>query len=596
VCVIGLMLLAGCDLRQHPLASGPADSLAPRHGLVDPVDADAFSTSGALPVPPDNMGWGTVPLRPLGIVFPEAMWVRIRTSGTVEYTINPAAEGKPCQNPCVDHVAPMGRGGSVGGAGIPGTGYLRVSVTTGPPGIANQWRPIPFGDGQLESIVRVDAGWELQASRMGIQGILSCLFCNPSIPSTPWYLLDGGTVITAQKVIPLQVAARTPVVARGKAVEFDAVAIEHVSDFQWMYIATDGAEQLEAVVHACAGQTFCSYAPRDNGYMVVTGRYPNGTTFEARTDPVRVVDAQLTLECTPAEVMRAAKDVTCTAAAEGASDFEVTGWQFTSADGRHTITPSDPAQDSRKTWAGLMVTSGTVTVQARVAGQPASASAQVTVINRQWGTRAPHTTFEPEGSSGHRIQLPRQIIDAEDLGAANWFSAESDTDNAPDYTTSVDVGPNEGMIYFGEETTLRVFGYYRINIEAMSQGSRFYNAQQRVASGGNVIGGLSWCPPHVVTGDSRQAVTAHERKHGTEYEIAFTRDFGPVISRMEQLVALDGRILDREYGAAWNQLDLVARTYSEGMHKRPGGKVVPMYAARPCALKNERGNLLQNTP
>jgi hypothetical protein len=232
------------------------------------------------------------------------MWVRIRTAGRVTYDVNPAAEGKPCQSPCLDHVAPMGPSGSAGGAGIPGTGYLRVSVAVGPPGTAHVWRPIEFGDGQLESIVRVSPGWELQAGRMGIQGILSCIFCTTPVPPTPWYLLGGQTVITAQKVIPLQAAARQLVVARGNPVQFDAVAIEHVSEFEWFYIATDGAPRLEARVDECTGKSFCTYAPRENGHMLVFGRYPNGTVFRAQTDPVRVVDAELSLECTPSTVER----------------------------------------------------------------------------------------------------------------------------------------------------------------------------------------------------------------------------------------------------------------------------------------------------
>jgi hypothetical protein len=291
----------------------------------------------------------------------------------------------------------MGYEGEAGGAGIPGTGYLRVGVTVGPPGTFNEWRPMPLGEQQLESIVRVSPGWEVKASRAGIQGVKSCVNCNPPVHSTPWYLLSGTSIVTVEKVIPLQVAARQPAVARGETVTFDAVAIEGTTNLTWMYISTERGTQVEARLDSCHGRTTCSYAPQRNGYMAVFGNWGyNSTSFSAQSEPVRVVDASLTLECTPNPVTRG-EAMNCTAKAHPATgQLANVRWTFTDSTGNSIPGPSD----NRVTWGGIMVVGGTMHVSAEINGVPVNAEPVEVKVERRFDWRVSFPAVpEPEKSA-----------------------------------------------------------------------------------------------------------------------------------------------------------------------------------------------------
>lgn len=586
-----LAAIAGaCDVRQ-PLAPVPSPELDQvRSALVDPVGE--FSASGFLTTPgtttlsAGSMGWTN-----LGISFSKDMWVRVRTSGTVTYKVNPAAQFTPCGLDCTAIKPMFGLEGEAGGAGIGNTLKLRVSMSVGMPGIGYSERlSRAYGGNQLEWVVPVKAGWDLRANRFGIPGGPSCTNCDPSYPFVGWYLLSGGTTFQVEEVIPVQVAPRKLEVARGDSVTFDALAIEGTTNLRW-YLSD---LRMAGRVRACDTQVTCTVALQKDGFMYVSGDYAGVTSFEGRSEIVRVVDAKLTMECTPNSVTRGAEDVTCTAEAAGDPKFVVTDWTFVSEDGSEQVTPTDPAQASSRTWIGPMVRSGTVTVSARVAGQLQTASSHVTVTNRNWTNRTPHYTFV-QSAGDSRMIIPDQVIWSEDLGFASWFDTESPAAPVPDYTAEVRTGPNEGLDYFGEETTVRFFGYYVLNRAAMARGSRFYLAQER-GSGGTRIGGMNWCPPSVVATALSGLVENHERMHGSAYEAALGPQFPSVVSELEQITASDPGILYDAYDSAWDRLDRIARAQSLAIHTKPGGLVNPSYQGSACGLKNERGALLSQEP
>jgi hypothetical protein len=186
---------------------------------------------------------------------------------------------------------------------------------------------------------------------------------------------------------------------------------------------------------------------------------------------------------------------------------------------------------------------------------------------------------------------------SDDLGSSSWFQSETPASTVPNYTTEVLSGPNEGLDYFSDETTLRVFGYYALNTAAMSRGSRFYAAQaQNSTSGGTQIGGTNWCPPSVVTGSLAGLVDEHEQKHGSAYEQALAREAGAALTRLEQIVSDDVGVLFEEYDAVWNRVDAIARAESDAIHGKAGGLVTPTNGGQPCALRNEQGAPLRAKP
>lgn len=307
-------------------------------------------------------------------------------------------------------------------------------------------------------------------------------------------------------------------------------------------------------------------------------------------------DPPLQVSCAPNPVRRG-EEIACTASA-GQAKLEIESWNFSGVDSRGSAfaAPTDGVTITDNPWKGVMVMGGTVSVRARVnGGNVTERSATITVAGRDdWGVRSPGYTFLPAPETETRIALPAIVRWAKDLGAANWFQSETPASVIPDYTSDVVGGPNDGANYFGEETTVRVFGYYSLNRAAMESRSGFYAAQERRGMGGTQLGGMNWCPPSVVTSQLPALVRDHELGHGNAYRDALHREFRPVITRLEETTSADVGDLYDAYQQAWVELDKIARAESRAFHSKPGGLLEPLYNGTPCALKNEQGNILEN--
>jgi hypothetical protein len=325
-------------------------------------------------------------------------------------------------------------------------------------------------------------------------------------------------------------------------------------------------------------------------YLTLTGRH----TVTVYATPL-VESGELELTCTPDNFVRGRTRVDCIAAVDGDAEWQVTSWSFQSADGLE-ITPDGYTE---KTWGGLMVRGGIVTVTAVGGGEPKTANVNVTVTARDWADRAPAYTFEKIANGADaRLVLPDVITFSDDLGSSNWFRTETPASNPPDtFYDEVPSGPNEGLDYFNDEATLFFFGYYALNTAAMTRGSPFYEAQER-GGGGVRVGGTNWCDQSIVTSTLPGVVEQHELYHNEVYRRTLTREFPAVMRRFEQLTALDNSVLYDAYDQAWSDLDDVARRESFAIHGEGGfpGLPVPRDSGGDCSLRNERGAVLRAVP
>jgi hypothetical protein len=306
--------------------------------------------------------------------------------------------------------------------------------------------------------------------------------------------------------------------------------------------------------------------------------------------------SRLTLSC-PATVVRA-ESIACTAGSDPAgARVQVTDWKFEGGG----FTLHDETDPHPLSWSGQMVQSGTVTVTGTVNGQgPQTASAQVSVTDRDWSQKAPVFTVQEIRNGGDsRLTLRAAVADASDLGRSDAFPTRSPADLPPEPVAEVIGGPNDGLSYF-KDLSFHVYAYYVVNDAALSRGSSFYEAQpsENGTGSNSSLGGINWCGRSVVTNQLPQLVRAHELKHIEIYRSAFTRGVGNVLRSLEPRVSTSGADLDSDYDAAWAGLDKTARSESRAIHQQRGNPntTTPTNTRGECALKNYRGEELKNAP
>ena len=280
---------------------------------------------------------------------------------------------------------------------------------------------------------------------------------------------------------------------------------------------------------------------------------PTGTTLTSHigfefVGGLRPPSDSILLTC-PAQVQRGST-ATCTAAAEPPSaqltDLE---WHFVPDDSTlgSDIRPADGTEITT-TWAGPMVASGTVRLQAKVDGTAHEATAHIAVTPRDWSADTVKWTWA-DSSPGDLPPNPHKF-DGQ-LGGTR-FNATGDGS----VIAFVTEGPNTGLNYFtGPPGKVTITSF--VNIVALARGSAFWRAQIPMRNP-NVIGGVKQCTRADVE-RIVPLVRMHEgtakREHGSHVD-TFLREFTR-LSRVqgEGLVhagdfALQ-KILDSWYDAAY---------------------------------------------
>jgi hypothetical protein len=216
----------------------------------------------------------------------------------------------------------------------------------------------------------------------------------------------------------------------------------------------------------CDGQS-CTYAPAMSGRLRVH-TFVEGAPVEVDR-LVRVRKEQLELKCNGAQDsvrITRADEVSCEAS--GATD--IVGWEFR-ADSSGYRNPAEGGTPFRGiAWKGRVVLSGTVTVEARVAGAEESKSVRVRVEAREWGgmmmprsiSEEPNTHLPPRPDSLHDLGDIHQGMELEFKGMEKW--------------AGIFTGPNANLAYLIKPPA----GYtalVHVNRVALSRDSEFWKAQ-----------------------------------------------------------------------------------------------------------------------
>ena len=445
-----LMLAGGCTdspMEPEPLAPPVGDLLSAV--FLSPVDREAFSATAAPMGASTNSGLdlGGTGWQPLDAGVPEPMYVYFRTWGSISYSINPNVVPGFCDILCVFKTAPYVPG-EAGGAGIPGTGWLRYRVRVNGAELIGNALP----DGQMEFLAFVNPGDSIFVQRTGVDGVVTCLtrlICAGYREG--WYTLTNlGSQVESYKVHPLQVQPETNVAAPGDSVTFRVTTFDdNVSRWSWLWRHANGAGGPG--FSECTGKPMCRVPVTDGGYMVVHDARWRITQplRQAISAPVRVQQVSVSLRCNGQEdsvIVTRAAEVACVLSVSPPSALvSSTAWSFREEGTPGRLVTAGPQQSSSREWKGPMVIGGTVRVQATVNGSPLTDTARVIIQPRHWPEAVPdateHDTVCAERTNECPLKYPPELL--RDLGQVwpRWavsFPIEQIT-----------VGPNTGYTYIG---------------------------------------------------------------------------------------------------------------------------------------------------
>jgi len=183
-------------------------------------------------------------------------------------------------------------------------------------------------------------------------------------------------------------------------------------------------------------------------------------------------DNVITLNC-PSSVVRAANAPCSVSGAPSGTTFS--GWKFTDSNNN---TVSRSGNNNVSSWSGIMVTSGTVTVNASSSQDPLTASITVTARS-SFTFAAVSSTVVPNNSSpgpGCTLSIPSPPVRNSALGSYCLEAPDSFTDTAVS-----DSGLNQGYHYVmsissSSQGTPTAY-YYVISPDLSNTSSAFYKAQ-----------------------------------------------------------------------------------------------------------------------
>jgi hypothetical protein len=246
------------------------------------------------------------------------------------------------------------------------------------------------------------------------------------------------------------------------------------------------------------------------------------------TCPTPIAPANVaTLSCTPSSVTRGSS-VTCSVsgAPTGAT---FSSWKFTDSS-NNTVTGSGTSSS----WSGMLVTSGTVSVQVSAAGSnPSTPTASVTVTNRNWHT-APASPAEAANGTFITLPVPPQNTGTDSgLGYFAWHYVLNSGSQGLQYSTINDNGLNQGYTYWPANQIFSTWNFqYEINPDLENTASTFY--QEQCGKDGWILGSS------LLTQTNRHEWNSSTQSHYALYSISLNSSSNNPGDFLEQQIASPG--------------------------------------------------------
>ena len=425
-------------------------------------------------------GWKTV------ATLPDSAWVVIDVIGQVYHSKNPDCDALPPAWRPVNypwdklHAGPLFGGSQVAVRPIPGGGPYRLWPVNGDTETATHARALVYSR---------QPGMKLEVGRVSVMSLCG----NPTAGAWfPLYTLAGGQQVTLTKIGSPLLFDAPDVIAPNQKTTF-AVS-PHGSlrllnppgvngkpgRLTWYYAPGDtlpepvhAATGFMYVIPGCLEEKVCEHAPDKSGRLVVSG-FVEGTSVFRKSHVIRVDSARLELSCNGQDsilTIDRAETVTCTprVAPKGGTP-EILRWEFAADNSDYQNPAPGGAPFTGAEWSGRVVLSGTVTVHARVAGEPTSDAVKVQVRPRDWsGLQIPRNVTEDPAAT----DLPHRPDSLHMLGHIHQGMAVTLSREMWEPILS---GPNMNLAYLVKPPA-EYTGSIHVNRVALSVGSDFYNAQ-----------------------------------------------------------------------------------------------------------------------
>ncbi|HET7234311.1 MAG TPA: hypothetical protein VFJ16_30135 [Longimicrobium sp.] len=476
--------LTACD-RRELLAPGVKPPGRARAGLTEPV-----SLGSQLLPPPPNTGGAPGPSVSLGSV-PARTWVVLQVNGSVSGEWNPDCNERPPAWPC--------------GEGAPAQNYTGGADPYAPVTITytyNQFgthtgRVLLRGTGAGSAIGLYSN--DFPSTLEGFLKVNTLTSWDPNfgiiVPS--YYKLSGGYTVTATLVpSPFQVKESAP--DASGMVTYTAEPLYGLNfinppldghlpagDLVWKFFPGDSLPDEPDFswpgwyVYECERKTVCNYRPSQPGRMQAEAMVEMQRAYvrskrsgcDSGSGSLCTPQSNFTLRCRAlapvgsepsdsAVTVGRTGTVTCETEPAGPS-VQIKRWQFAGGvrpDGSPVTITREGADRSARTWAGVMVASGKISVSALVGRDSVTREVNVTVTPRVWKETAPTPVYDiidteercPGGIENHSIdcytQTPPQRLG--DLGRTHNPSTLRERLGRRAAQVS-DGGPNNGFAYVG---------------------------------------------------------------------------------------------------------------------------------------------------
>jgi hypothetical protein len=304
--------------------------------------------------------------------------------------------------------------------------------------------------------------------------------------------------------------------------------------------------------------------------------------------PVPVDSDSLSLVCTDsvgqpasAGTIHRGDRVSCTASAL-AEIRRIKSWKFASLDSSLKTSRAETDPDSThfsNVWAGQMVTSGTVSVVAKVGADTnlRSAVARVTVLPRDW-VHASDPAYVPVPGwpvvpqyvgQGTLLPMPTKL---EDLGNIKWHFHGNEVLDAAGVAVPIVTGPNSPVYFIAKMPPVLDTLYIEIDTIALKAHSAFWEIQKEFSSTRTYTGRVPCFQDDVTAPATFAALQAHEGTNwdtGSHAAVFRSLTFATLVPAAESVYAKISTGGRASIGRRWETVVLSIALTIDSLAKKP---------------------------